>query len=128
VQLYVLADKLQNYETNNIVIDALLTKMRKDKNSQGINVVNIMFSNTPESSPLRPLALDCYAAKTNERTLDLRKEEAHPEFLIQFCRKLLLRPRESMHNTFQTGNHTKYHVQVPDSTIVGPPEKSIEEI
>jgi hypothetical protein len=60
IKLYVLADKLIDLDTANLVMDELIAHVDACKIPPDIDYINIVYQCTPTGSPLRALFCDLY--------------------------------------------------------------------
>ncbi|KAF2641195.1 hypothetical protein P280DRAFT_479621 [Massarina eburnea CBS 473.64] len=115
VELYVLAEKLQDVDTRNIAIDAMIAKSRSEKSLPGMYNVQRIFDDTSEGSPLRQFVIDLYAEIGSEQQLHRNCGRPPSDFLYELSRKLLKMPfREVNHHTVDTCDSSVYHVKSPD--------------
>jgi len=73
VQVYVIADKLQDLKAGNFVIDKLLAMLKKHGQFPGPRSICMAFENTTADSTLRKLLSDCYVFESEPDS-----EEAFP--------------------------------------------------
>jgi len=60
VELYILADQLDDQELRNEIIDEIIRLQNDVKNGPGTDLAEIIYTNTPEGSKLRNLLADLY--------------------------------------------------------------------
>lgn len=120
VKLYVLAEKLQDVQTRNIVIEAMIAKTR-DEESFPPSSIHLIYDGTPEGSPLRKLVVDLFTdfalPVDIQRIQRIKARERMPpqdfflDLLLEFSQR---RPKPSGETIF-TCDPTKYHVKEPDA-------------
>lgn len=100
-RLYVLAERLQDIETKNLVIDGMFlhlqetvplfssTVIGKDRANVGMNSLKLLYEHTPENSPARRLAVDFYAKSGRAEWLQSSKGEYPEEFVFDVAIRLM---------------------------------------
>ncbi|KAF2675899.1 hypothetical protein K458DRAFT_196227 [Lentithecium fluviatile CBS 122367] len=94
IELYILADKLQDPKSMNLVIDAFLAQARANKGPAGMRIANAVFDGTSEGSRLRALVVDHFVDRGGEGAVHGKWGEPHPEFLFQLSRRLLVKKKD----------------------------------
>ncbi|KAF2657784.1 hypothetical protein K491DRAFT_578276, partial [Lophiostoma macrostomum CBS 122681] len=93
--LYMLAEKLDDVQTKNTVVEAILsycTKPQTDGNIyyMGGEPVSVIYSGTPENSPARRLMTDLYAYRGDQGCMKhCPKDGWPPEFLYDLTVSLM---------------------------------------
>ncbi|KAF2443933.1 hypothetical protein P171DRAFT_444196 [Karstenula rhodostoma CBS 690.94] len=127
INLYILAEKLQDVETRNIVMDTLLATVFPPEGEgrtgylPNLENVQLIFDGTPEGSPLREYVVDVYAHGVSHQRMQARSKhiENPPEFLLMLAVKLMkLRDAKSLPSRLclvpVVSDPSKYHVKEPE--------------
>jgi hypothetical protein len=90
-RIYLQANKLQDFQTANLVIDEIIRFSEVTKRNPTNEVVNLVYGSTVHGNPLRKLMRDYLMNETvSAEYLDLHSSEFHSEFLrdiaVEFLR------------------------------------------
>ncbi|KAF1950252.1 hypothetical protein CC80DRAFT_598274 [Byssothecium circinans] len=114
-ELYILAEKLQDATSKNLLIDAILARSRQVDGDGMLRypnsgIVAMVYDNTPESSPLRRLLVDFYADHwVTGWVLDA---ETPKDFFVDLVKQVLaVRPLPREENTTQTCDPKVYYCE-----------------
>jgi hypothetical protein len=113
-KLYVLAEKLQDVETKNMVIDAMLLSFRQVRSDGAIycpghNIVSLINAGTPSSSPMRVLMADLVAYRGESSWMAKKRAEWPSDFMADLALLLLdNRPWPAATDPTKQGDSSKY--------------------
>ena len=106
-RLYILAERLQDIETKNTVIDGMFlylqeaipvfstTPVTKDPANVDAHSLGWLYGHTPENSPVRRLAVDLYAQTGRAEWLQADKGKYPAEFVWDLAIRLVQRRQAS---------------------------------
>jgi hypothetical protein len=111
-KLYVLAEKLQDVDTKNAVVEAMVLasrQLRKENSyyTPGCDTVQIVYAGTMPGSPMRRLLVDFYTYRADKGWLSVENETWPCEFLHEFAVRLL-EGRECPEDVTTTGDASRY--------------------
>lgn len=108
-QLYVLAEKLQDTITKNIVLEAMILCAREHPYSlPGAHVVRIVYDGTPRNSPMRKLLVDRFTQRADAFTLRLALALWPRDFLEDLSIQLVIKRLPAASDPIMTGGASDY--------------------
>jgi hypothetical protein len=99
--LYALAQRLQDVETKNLVVDGMFLYLRdsiptffttpvaKDSTTMGATSLKLLYGNTPRNSAARRLVVDFYVRSGHAEWLQAEREEYPAEFVMDVAIRCL---------------------------------------
>lgn len=115
VKLYVLAEKLQDVDTKNIVLEATMLSYQKDKRGISdyvpkVQEVRIVYTGTTSGSPMRKLLVDLYTYRA--RLIPNLKVDNHwPSDFVQELLTQVLATRGLPPSDFTTAEHVSRYLE-----------------
>lgn len=93
-KLYVLAEKLQDVVTKNLVVDAMLLSCRQTSAggialTPSLAVIAIIYSGTPPGSPMRRMMTDPFSYRARSSWISRNVEDWPRDFLFDLAISLL---------------------------------------
>jgi hypothetical protein len=118
-KLYVLAEKLQDIDTKNTVLEAMLLATRQTRSDgkcyyPGNGPICLIYAGTVPGSPMRKLLVDFYTYQAEANWLSESDETWPTEFTHELAIKLLDK-REAPIDPTRTGDASRY-MEVKDKT------------
>ncbi|KAK4549438.1 hypothetical protein LTR36_006435 [Oleoguttula mirabilis] len=87
VHAYILADKLQDLKSCNLIIDRLIHDSDELQRIPNNYALNLIYNQTPKASPLRKLVVDFLVYEANAENDSYNMEDAPIEFLQEVIRE-----------------------------------------
>lgn len=87
IRLYILADKLGDLHTVNMAIDQLIRLSDKTSEIPDGDSIALIFDNTPDTSPLRRLAVDFYLFEGSLEVYEELDDETPSAFSLAFMKR-----------------------------------------
>ncbi|KAF2122120.1 hypothetical protein BDV96DRAFT_594046 [Lophiotrema nucula] len=109
-KLYVLAEKLQDRKTKNIMIETMISKARGLKRFPGLEAIRIIYNGTAGPCPGRQLMVDMYTEKGSGGWVTKGMDnDRHPDFLLDLAVSLLDKRAKPTTSTVYECDASKYH-------------------
>ncbi|KAF1950253.1 hypothetical protein CC80DRAFT_598275 [Byssothecium circinans] len=115
-ELYILADKLQDISSKNLVVDALLVHARRARIClSSIETLKFVYGNTPDGSLLRELLVDAFVDLMDDTWSDEEIDDLPKEFLADLSNGLLRRRSKPKKKVIETCDPSNYYTKEPSS-------------
>lgn len=90
IELYLLADKLQDFTTANMVMDELVQFIAETTELPKYALTSLVYNSTANNSPLRALLRDCWVHQMPNDAIDRLKADCFPrDFLEDVAMELM---------------------------------------